>query len=352
MLFVGDIAAPRDLYPRDNPLVQVAGEDLVVANLEGAILRGEARLDLKTRLFNHHSTISYLRRINVGVVSLANNHVFDLGPEIQSTVKQLEVAGIRACGAGRTIEQAAQPVVLHREGKPLVFLSFGWKTIECPPARSGRPGVNPLEPRHVLRSVESVRQRHPEGTVVLLMHWDYELELYPMPMHRQLAFRAIDCGADAVIGCHSHCVQGIEVHNGAPIVYGLGNWFLTQGEFFGGRLRYPDFSSLELAFQWRPESGDMICHWFEYRRDDHSLRWTGSEPLAESRTVARLTPFRGMGHREYTRWFREHRRKRALLPVYSDPDAVLANRLRDGWVALRQVLIRLAFALRIKGGPR
>ncbi|HPZ06373.1 MAG TPA: CapA family protein, partial [Clostridiales bacterium] len=39
----------------------------------------------------------------------------------------------------------------------------------------------------------------------------------------------LDAGADIVIGAHPHCLQGIEFHNGKPIVYSLGNfWFNRQ----------------------------------------------------------------------------------------------------------------------------
>lgn len=36
----------------------------------------------------------------------------------------------------------------------------------------------------------------------------------------------IDAGADAIIGTHAHCLQGIEFYEGKPILYNLGNfWF-------------------------------------------------------------------------------------------------------------------------------
>lgn len=52
----------------------------------------------------------------------------------------------------------------------------------------------------------------------------------------------MDAGADAVIGAHSHCLQGMEYYNGKPILYSLGNfWFndktldtiLVQLHFYG-----------------------------------------------------------------------------------------------------------------------
>ena len=52
----------------------------------------------------------------------------------------------------------------------------------------------------------------------------------------------LDAGADAIIGGHSHCLQGMEFYNNKPIIYSLGNyWFnsrtldsmLVQLRFYG-----------------------------------------------------------------------------------------------------------------------
>jgi hypothetical protein len=352
MIFVGDIAAPDNIFPAVDFRRWLEKDEFVVANLEGALADRPDEVVRQKRLFNHPSVVSYLKRSGVRVVSLANNHVFDIGSDVSDTIARLAYEGVGACGAGSSLAEAARPLLQSDNGRERLFLAFGWDAIQCPPAGMTRPGVNPLEPRHVLHSVEAARGHYPEATITLLMHWDYELELYPMPMHRELAFRSIDRGADAVIGCHSHCVQGVEVYKGAPIAYGLGNWFLAQGLFFGGKLRFPDFASLQLAFQWKPESGDMTLHWFEYDMTDHSLREKHSEPLVESRERKDLTPFSGMNHKEYARWFRKHRRKRKLLPVYQNPDARLGNRVRTEWVGARQRLIDLAFRIGLKDGPR
>jgi hypothetical protein len=49
------------------------------------------------------------------------------------------------------------------------------------------------------------------------------------PYERPLAHAAIDAGADAVLGHHSHIVKGIEFHRGRPIFHGLGNGCVVTG---------------------------------------------------------------------------------------------------------------------------
>jgi poly-gamma-glutamate synthesis protein (capsule biosynthesis protein) len=184
------------------------------------------------------------------------------------------------------------------------------------------------------------------------MHWDYEGELYPQPMHRQLAFAAIEAGAGAVVGGHPHCVQGIEIHRGSPIVYSLGNWLLAWGSYWGGQLTYPDFMRRELAFEWAPESGDMRCHWYDYDPATHGLRAVGSEPPEQSAAVCDLTPFAGMDAATYRSWFRANRRKRRWLPVYDDTDTPAVAACKDTFVMTRQRAIDTMVRLGLKGGPK
>jgi len=51
----------------------------------------------------------------------------------------------------------------------------------------------------------------------------------PIECVREFACRAIDEGADIVVGHGSHTVLGIEIYKGRPILYGVGN-FLFQNE--------------------------------------------------------------------------------------------------------------------------
>ncbi|GAH71061.1 unnamed protein product, partial [marine sediment metagenome] len=270
-----------------------------------------------------------LQSLNIKVVTLANNHILDVNPSPVGTIQFLKDGGIEACGAGKNIEEAGKPVLLRHGNEEYVFLAFGWETIQCVAASRNRPGVNPLRPKHVLESVRNGRRAHPDARIVLLMHWNYELELYPQPMHRQLSFAAVEAGASAVIGSHSHCVQGVEICGDAPIVHGLGNWFLPDGVFFGGRLAYPDFAKRQLAFEWDADSGEMACHWFEYQAVNHNVTFIKSEELTESQWIEELTPYRSMDQEDYAEWFRLHRRKRILLPVYTRFNQTLLNWIKD-----------------------
>jgi len=341
MVFVGDIAVPREARASLPSTAGYFGTSSVIANLEGAILDGAVEPQ-GTSLYNDQTVIEYLRENNFRLLSLANNHIVDIDDSPRATIRLLREQGIITCGAGDSLEEASRPVLLEDREGAVVFIGFGWDTIGCRVASADRAGVNPFTLASVLDGIKKAKGSFPGNPIVLLMHWNYELEIYPQPMHRQIAHMAIDRGVSAVIGCHSHCVQGIELYKACPIVYGLGNWFLPEGMIFGRNLRFPDFAMQQLAFEWMLSTGEMKCHWFFYNRKAKSIDFERSELLQDSRYVAILTPFAGMSHQEYVKWFKLHRRKKLLLPIYKDCRSHRINRLKDLWVKGRHLLISAA----------
>lgn len=349
MFFFGDIALPHDFKIPATYYSNIFKDNIGVANLEGDIVGKEEISSNSRAIYNSHNIIDYLRSINIKVVSIANNHILDLHTTTRKTVNKLYSEEILHCGAGETLSDAARPVVLKHDDRQYLFLAFGWEVINCKVAGTGRPGVNPFRPKNVLESVRMSKQKYPEAVIILLFHWNYELELYPQPMHRQLAFAAIDAGADAIIGSHSHRVQGIEFYKNAPVVYSLGNWLFPQGVFSNGKVRYPPESRVQMAFQWKPETRQATAHWFEYTdAPSHELRYLESNPVPGCRRVKELTPFNNYQHEEYIGWFRKHRVKRLLLPVYKDMRSHSVNALKDMWVRLRDKVIGVLVTTGIK----
>lgn len=340
MIFLGDIAHPFEEPPVWASMAMPWSSQPVVVNLEGS-LSNDAGVLQDRRLFNHPGVLPALKSCGVAVAALANNHVMDLPDNLAATTQELGRIGIKSMGAGRTFDDAAQSVIIDGGDCSTVLLNFGWQPIGCEPAIGESQGVNRLDPEHVLNSIQKTRQTSPGSRVIVVMHWNYEMELYPQPAHRQLAFACIDAGAEAVIGHHPHRVGGIEWRSGKLIAYSLGNFWLPQGVFFDGTLVFDDDASLQLALEWYPDK-TCVAHWFQYNRDNHSLAHLSSEPLEESLELERRTPFSGMSDVEYLNWFRENRIKRKLLPVYRDYRHQARNRLKDAYIGWRHKALVLA----------
>jgi Bacterial capsule synthesis protein PGA_cap len=350
VIFVGDLCLPKGVKFTIEDPHNIFHNKTTIANLEGPIINeGSNLLKKGIGLYSEEEIKHLFKRLNVRGVSLANNHITDFYGSISSTINFLKNNCVQYCGAGENEEQASKEMVL--EDLRTVFLAYGWKTIQCIPATKNSEGVNVLEPQKLLQDIIRVKNIYKGYKVVLLLHWNYELELYPQPAHRQLAFRAIDYGADIIVGHHPHVVQGIEIYKNKPIIYSLGNWFIPQTYYSNKLLTYPDISNLQLAFEVTTNN-NYICHWFNYDRKSHTINWIESEELHQASRVRELTPFAGFSHIEYIEWFKKNRRKRMALPVYKDIDEVFYNKIKDCQVLFRQRLIEILVQLNIKKGPR
>lgn len=174
------------------------------------------------------SNVSLLEEMGVDIVSLANNHVYDYGAEaFGDTLKTLEGAGIEYTGAGRNIADASAPRYYIINGIKIAFVAAtrAEKMPFTPEAGENKGGV--------LRTYKSDRftaviaeAKANADYVIAYPHWGTENTDVLEKAQTEQARQYIDAGADAVVGSHPHCLQGIEFYKGCPIMYSLGNfWF-------------------------------------------------------------------------------------------------------------------------------
>ncbi len=204
--------------------------DLGFANLECALsTRGEA-LPGKAYTFrgDPEDAGEGLRWLGFDGLSLANNHVLDFGVDaLEDTLDTLSRYGIAAAGAGPDIDRAMRPAIIEHRGIRVAFLAFGGT--EYMPAQyqawwgagDASPGIAPLAPES--RLLDAVRAAKADADIVIVsLHWGLEYHDVTR-QQRSLGMAAIDAGADIVFGHHPHVPQPVEVHNGRPIIYSLGN---------------------------------------------------------------------------------------------------------------------------------
>lgn len=354
MIFIGDIAQPWNYNKVNFEIPNLFKSKMVIANLEGAIAdvkNKSENLLRKKVLFNDAGVIGYLKALNVRLVNLANNHIFDIGQDINFTKKILEENGVKSVGAGKNSEEAKAPVEFIVNGEEFLFFSFGWGPIGCVIADKNTAGVNPLNPQSILKQIKTVKKDSPDKHIIVMFHWNYELEIFPQPMFRELSKDLIDEGVELIVGHHSHCVQGIELYKGIPIVYGLGNWLLPSGFFWRGILKFPELVNTELAFEWNYKEKKFLCHWFKFNSDTNEIRYLFSENLDKSNIIKELTPFSEMGKKKYEKWFAENRRKNKFLPIYKSYKDIYLNNFKDFEIKVRKEFIDLLVKLNLKGHP-
>lgn len=194
--------------------------------------------------------LAALQRAGFGVITLAGNHIADLGPAgIEDTVAELRHLGMLTTGAAMNLAAARAPAIAERAGQRIGVLSFNcvgpresWATSKkagCAYVKvlthyeldyaspGGPPNVYTFcAPESLEAMARDVAALAAQVDVVIVAfhkgagHLPARIEWY----ERQVARAAIDAGAHVVIGHHAHILRGIEFHRGRPIFHGLGNF--------------------------------------------------------------------------------------------------------------------------------
>ena len=208
--------------------------DIMMLNNEFAYSNRGAPLEEKQFTFRAKpETVSYLNDMGVDLVSLANNHAYDYGPEaLTDTLDTLREAGIPYVGAGRNISEAARPVYYIVGDMKIAFVSATqierMDTPDTKEATETSPGV--FRCWNGAKFLEAVREAAENSDfVVAYVHWGTENQAELDWAQLKQAPELAAAGADLIIGDHPHCLQPIGVIQGVPVIYSLGNfWFNSK----------------------------------------------------------------------------------------------------------------------------
>lgn len=180
--------------------------------------------------------MSILQEMGTDIVSLANNHVYDYGPDaLYDTADLLEKAGIPYVGGGRNIEEAKRPVYMIVNGIKIGFVgaSNGERNKYTPQATESTPGI--LRAYDTTEYNEVIQNASKEcDYLIAYIHWGTEDSNYLNEDQQRWGREFLASGADIVIGGHPHVLQGIEYVDGKPIIYSLGDfWFNHETKYTG-----------------------------------------------------------------------------------------------------------------------
>lgn len=258
------------------------GADLVFVNLECPLTTRGSPADKHVAFRSDPALARELRAAGIDVATVANNHLFDYGVEgMYDTVDALRAAGVAAVGAGRTVAEALAPAVLTTAGTRVSFIGLSATLPTGSGAAEDRPGMAPVRvttsyvidsaaldetpgaapvvetrcwPEDVAAAAAAVTAaKRAADLCVVGIHWGVPngwVAQFQDPVatyQRPLAEALVDAGADVIVGHHSHVLHGIDVINGRPVFYSLGN-FLFHSVTPG---RFPKLRRTDPPYSWR-----------------------------------------------------------------------------------------------------
>ncbi len=181
-------------------------DDMTLVNFEGVLTESNQLVPKTFNIKGHPEYIGILPVSGIDAVTFGNNHRIDYGAQgIADTISAFASIGLPfAVNENLGIFTAKNDMkigfvsvnVLDGEGEALAFVQSG---------------------------VRALRDQQCD-VVLACPHWGIEREHFPTPEQTNFGRACIDFGADLVVGCHPHVLQGFECYNGKYIIYSLGNF--------------------------------------------------------------------------------------------------------------------------------
>src|SRR3989338_3966767 len=238
LMFVGDIMLSRAIgrimeeyddwaYPFRDVREVTRAADLAIGNLEGPISnRGRNQGSIYSFLADPRA-VAGLADAGFDVLTIANNHIWDYGPDaMRDTFSHLSASGIAAVGGGEDFISVHEPVLRTINGIHIAFLGYTNLIPRSRDAIDASPAIAYLDP--AVAAADVARAKNEADVVVVLLHWGNEYETRASPAQRDIAHALIDAGAALVIGHHPHVVQEVEQYDRGLIAYSLGNFVFDQ----------------------------------------------------------------------------------------------------------------------------
>ncbi len=204
----------REMYDRHGPgyffqnvKPVFEADDMTLVNFEGVLTNSNHLVKKAFNIKGKPEYIQILPEAGIEAVSFGNNHRIDYGEQ--------GIADTLAAFASIQLPYACNEVTGLYETEDGVKVGF----VSVSVVDNGR-GVEPFLQDGIAR----LRQEEGADVVLACCHWGPESVYYPDDYQRELGHRCIDWGADLVVGCHPHVLQGVEAYQGKYIIYSLGNF--------------------------------------------------------------------------------------------------------------------------------
>ena len=171
------------------------------------------------------NTVNAMKKLNVNLFTLANNHIMDQGREgLESTIKTIESKNISFLGAGNDLKHAAKPFIFDWNNKKVGVYSCAEHEFSI--ASENSPGANPFDALESFDHVYALKSQC--DFVIVLYHGGKEYYQYPSPMLQRVCRKFVEKGSNLVVCQHSHCIGCEEKYLNGTIVYGQGNFLFDS----------------------------------------------------------------------------------------------------------------------------
>jgi capsule synthesis protein PGA_cap len=212
-------------YPIKDVEPWLAAVDLVHISNEVSFVGKECKpyKTLMTEFCSREGYIQLLEAAHARIIELDGSHLPDYGREwIEHTLALYQQRGWVWFGGGHDQLDGTAPRIVEHHGNKLAFLgcNMPWTTARV---ITEGPGVAACDLERIKWQIAELARRG-VVTIVSIQHEEVYHHDPPDEIVRDLA----DAGAAVVNGSQAHCAHPWEVHHGAYVHYGGGNFLFDQ----------------------------------------------------------------------------------------------------------------------------
>src|SRR6202171_4345087 len=258
----------RSTAPAAVPVIQgLLKGDVVFTNLESAVAEKGETVQEGRGFLTPPEALDALKTFGFNLLSLSGNHAFDLKVKgIQNTTRETDSRKIVHAGTGNNVAEAVAPGYLHTpKGTIALIASASGLITPGGSATADRPGVNELrvkagdkeneatddlpdapgntpnqeDSQRILQSIRDARQ-HADLVIVYQHNHIFgnhsfatiftegmQERLAPNDWLKKWTHAEVDAGADIIVMHGAPLLHGVEIYNGRPIFYDLGNFIFN-----------------------------------------------------------------------------------------------------------------------------
>lgn len=222
--------------------------DVKLTNFEATVLdvtKGQSPKD--GRFLSPPEAMDALKSFGFNLLSLANNHAFDLKTAgVENAIAAANRLGLAHAGTGKNIAEAAAPAYLRTSKGTVALIAIASGLVaEGGSATATRPGVNELRvednrpnPGDAQRILQSIREARQRADLVIVYEHNHVFDkpfitmlveelperLAPPAWLKQWTHDEVDAGADLIVMHGAPLLHGVEIYKDKPIFFDLGNF--------------------------------------------------------------------------------------------------------------------------------
>ncbi len=221
------IEAKGTTYPARDVKSWFDGADFVHVSNEVAFVPGCDGIGKEIEFCAKEKYIQLLEQVHPSIIELTGSHLSDYGPEqIDHTLEMYKQRGWRWFGGGHDQVEATTPQVFEHHGNRFALLGCNMVRTTSKLIRDQRPDTAACDLRRMDWQIRDLRAH---GIVPIVSIQHEEVYHHDPPDVIVTDFRRLAAaGAEFVFGSQAHCAHPWEVHDGAYLHYGAGNFFFDQ----------------------------------------------------------------------------------------------------------------------------